>query len=109
MSNKYNSPSFNRLKSYWYNLLDRSGFYDIERYDQDKQVFADYEAKSRYYQLAGLYLHDATFETSDERSVWELHSKGLANSKVASIMMMPKRIVNEMITKHKKVMLPRNG
>lgn len=84
--------SLNKLQNIWYRKLKSSGFKDIEGdYDiaitsgvlsikrfQDRNSYDSFKNKERYYQLAGHFLHENTFDSDLHKNIWELHSEGLS-------------------------------
>lgn len=93
------SSEFRRLKKKWDQILQESGFRDIERYYADGRPYptiykhdfgagnrkidpVKYEEVSEYYRLARQFLHDYSFESPKEKKIWELHSDGLSYRKI---------------------------
>lgn len=83
------------LTEKWYARLKAEGFNDIE---QDSQYLKcwhsayfharhspqDFELQKEYFRKAGMFFHDYSFSSSEERSVWGLHAEGLPYRKIAS-------------------------
>lgn len=114
MDNK--SAKFKQLQAKWYKKLASEGFEDIEQDEDnlkkwDSQHFiarhtnfvgASKGAKSlgdgnkfdatwfrsqeEYYQLAGVFLHQHSFENPKEKLIWQMHSEGKASAEIYRIL-----------------------
>lgn len=80
---------FGQLKALWYQKLKDSGFDDAENekgYLKDwptQRLRRDYtperfREKQEYYRLACQFLHEHSFDSAFEKTVWELHALGLS-------------------------------
>lgn len=83
-------PHFMNLQKIWYAKLKQLGFNDIEDTNSPKEFLKVWEStnwvkqytpeafqdRAEYYRLAGLFLHDYTFESFYEETIWRLHSEG---------------------------------
>lgn len=78
-----------QLRDKWDKKLKDSGFKDIENSHPDRQLkhydsieFQRYytpdafEAKRRYFELAGHLLHEHKFRSQKHKDIWELHCQG---------------------------------
>lgn len=92
MQNK--SKKFKDLQTEWYAKIQNLGFEDIEQDEQHLKVWqshffksnyspATFQAKESYYQSAGRFLNDHTFERPMEHLVWSLHATGISNRQIA--------------------------
>jgi DNA-binding CsgD family transcriptional regulator len=79
------------LKKQWYSILKESGFEDIEspngmlkhnrhapRTDSGSKLCQPlvYEITTAYFSRASEYLHNGTFLSDVEKTIWELHCEG---------------------------------
>ena len=117
MTNQFKTTKFQQLRLKWYKKLAREGFVDIEQDEHNLKAWESTLAKYRYtskrftstekyYQLAGQFLNSYKFETKKDRRVWELHSGGLSERKLAKKM----RVsyggnINTVIKRLRKIML----
>lgn len=120
-----------KLKTLWYKKLKRSGFEDIENKHGDFKVTSytriaasknngvDYEtlkvkrsAAEEYYRMAGMFLHDHTFEFSRERRIWSMHCEGVGVRDISrklrvSKIIMGRSMISQVLKKLKTLMLAR--
>lgn len=96
--NPFSTKKFKGLRVSWYKKLKENGFIDIEEADRDtlqqwdcayyqnRYTPDEFQAKQRYYELAGRLLHiENEFWTDKEKSIWRLHSEGLTIREIAVI------------------------
>jgi hypothetical protein len=92
----YREKSFKKLKDKWYKKLEKSGFEDAEK-DEDhlkewsskflRQKSIDrFHHKENYYRMASHFLHDNTFSSDTERTIWEYHSEGISLTNIAILL-----------------------
>ena len=102
------SPKFKKLQDKWYNKLKNSGFEDIEQADgnlkkQAKSIHilyykpVAYEAKQRYFELAGQFLYWYKFKNEVEKKIWTLHSEGMSNIKISKVTGVYVQTVNHIV------------
>lgn len=119
---KRKSKDFKSLEALWYKKLEESGFQDIEtseqhleywhsRLFQDQNTPDTFKAKEAYYQLAGQFLHDHTFDSPFEQTIWALHCEGLSNRKIYQKLQGQYEVgriqINNLINRLSKIMLAR--
>ena len=110
--------NFQELQDFCYKKLEEDGFQDIEtsedhleywhsRLFQDQNTPGTFQAKEAYYQLAGQFLHDHTFDSPIEHTVWALHTEGLSNRKIAKKLAatIGRRKVDDLVKKLSRIML----
>ena len=94
MSNK-KTTELSKLQDVWYEKLKKDGFKDIEQRDGNLKQWEShafggrynhnlFNSKSKYYQLAGQYLHENEFETEKSKKIWELHSEGFSITQISA-------------------------
>jgi hypothetical protein len=128
------------MKAYWYDKLKESGFQDIEKADgslkhpttnitgyeqreyfrqlnRDNQIqsaITAREALSDYYRLAGHFLNEHTWATTNKkkkktmalhRQVWELHVEGYPAGGIAAKLKITLPKTKFIIGKYKELML----
>lgn len=115
----YETQTFKKLQSKWYEKLKKSGFEEIEtKNDQLKKWHSHcFLVRSRgrrsarreeYYQLAGVFLNDHEFKTKTEMKLWGLHAQGLSIRTIASILKMQKDKVHKIVVAFRELMLREN-
>jgi len=84
--------SLEALQKKWYKKLEQSGFKDIETdwqhenaYFKERYSLLEFEARQRYFQLAGQLLHDYPFPNKVERIIWKRHAAGEKLEDIAKI------------------------
>lgn len=94
---------FNKLKKHWYAKLAKSGFKDIEdfnnpdgkliggshyplRQGEEIQRPSGYEAKRDYYYLGNQFLLTHDFKTEIHRTIWQYHVEGISVRDIAEIL-----------------------
>jgi hypothetical protein len=94
MSTQYKTPQFKKLQEKWYKKLKDEGFNDIEKgedtlmvcnstaFRKSRYPIESYNAKVRYFALAGQFLNDNKFETRKDKIVWELHTNGKSTREI---------------------------
>lgn len=87
---KQHIKTLEEQKTKWYARLKRDGFKDIEDSEGRLDQYASsalthnyrdpiiFEAKERYYQLAGQFLHTYKFNSRLEKFMWEQHCSGVS-------------------------------
>lgn len=92
MSSPFSTKEFKKLQAEWNKRLKKEGFEDIEQADGNLKLWDShkarsmysskgaeyYEARARYYQLAGQFLHDFVFPDEETKLIWELHADGMS-------------------------------
>lgn len=94
-NNRKPQTELSKLQDVWYAKLEKAGFDDIEQRDGNLKQWACsafgsrhsnkhlFNSKSKYYELAGQFLHENQFETEREKIIWELHSEGVGMTGIA--------------------------
>lgn len=132
---------FKKLKAKWDKILEREGLPDIEKrgylrvyHDQKLKAHVRGQnglfqeewdqprlnstfnpvknaAKEAYFQLAGEFLHEHTFETERERKIWELHAQGMPVREIAKKLRQPRNWsqINKKIIVLRKLMLAKTS
>lgn len=82
------------LEQIWYKKLKEDGFKDIESgpylkewdsfYFQARHEPESFKLHADYYYLAHQFLHSFTFNSEYEKSIWDMHSRGLSYREIAS-------------------------
>lgn len=84
------NPDLMNLQKIWYARLKQAGFNDIEDTNSPREYLKVWEStnwvkqytpeafqdRAEYYRLAGLFLHEHSFESHYEQTIWQLHSEG---------------------------------
>lgn len=114
------TKQFNNLQNTWYKKLKAEGFNDIEgdfgisittgvfstKRFFERNTYDTFKNKERYYQLAGHFLHEHTFETKLDKEIWELHSEGLSYRDISEkIKILQKSQVCKVVKTLKELML----
>lgn len=87
MSKFWQEASFKKLLATWDKKLEKSGFNDKEQSDGNlkewhslrfqPQYYVDsIPARTKYYRMAGNFLHEYSFSTELEKTIWKMHSEG---------------------------------
>lgn len=96
---------FKKLQAKWYKKLEKDGFEDIEQDEDNLKQWAStyfisrytnfvgksgkkdkaydatwFTSQIEYYQMAGRFLHEHTFQSPAEKLIWQLHSEGVPNT-----------------------------
>jgi hypothetical protein len=118
-----NDAKIRALQAKWERILEKEGLGDIEKCGR-LRVYHDHRlrstvegelifhpdknaAKEAYYQLAGEFLHEHTFESAQERKIWELHSQGMPVREIARKIRQPKNWsqINKRLIRLRRLML----
>lgn len=92
---KKSVTEYEKLRAIWYKKLDKAGFKDIER-DEDNlkswtatkvnRSLHSWESKEAYYQMATNFLSDYTFASNTEKLIWEYHAEGISTRDIAKLL-----------------------
>jgi hypothetical protein len=110
----------------WYARLAKDGFKDIEDRDEKLKQYASsalthnyrvplvFDAKERYYQLAGQFLHMHKFDSRLEKFMWSQHCEGVSIEDIVDKVKIKgmktyKREVHETLQRLTKEMLAGTG
>lgn len=110
---------FKDLQVLWYQKLKDAGFEDIENTRIEGAPLVYYHShrfataynplffsqRQEYYRLAGIFLYHHEFDSSTERSIWELHSEGLSIAKIAIRLKVKAYVAHRAILKLSQLML----
>lgn len=109
---------FRKLQRFWYRKLRDSGFNDLETFGQQGQVFdllkrgysenqtqAQKESNAEYYRAAQFFLWAREWDSEVHRRMWELHSSGVCQRKIALELKMPSGKLERLLAKYKEVLL----
>jgi len=86
------ASDFKALQTYWYQVLEASGFQDIElpsgalRETDHRTVaraLADQKQREEYRNRASDFLHTFNFQSETEQTIWELHVDGVSVREIA--------------------------
>lgn len=102
-----------RLKAIWYQKLKSKGFTDLEDKNGNlksyhssrflyQNQFPTFQAKQRYYQLAGQMLYRHKFESIRDRRIWDLHSQGWTQEEIADKVAISHQRVSQITTELEK-------
>ncbi len=81
--------------TYWHSHYFRNRFKDIN----------DFHAKQEYFYLAEHFLNEYPFADDKEKAYWAKHAQGKSNREIAEKHRRPKKAVNAIIARLRKVML----
>ena len=120
------TKKFKNLQKEWYRILEDGGFEDIEIFNkktmepiheftgiknnsfrQSKAKMDQHEYIEEYFIRARQYLSSHTFTCQIEKQIWELHSDGVSQRKIALEVGIRRDKVRKIIDKHKQDILPR--
>lgn len=97
IQNPYETKKFKALQDKWYKKLESKGFEDIEDTRHADRPLKrwhglDFKSKAKspdvflatqsYFQKASELLNTHTFDTMEQRRVWELHAEGLSTREI---------------------------
>ncbi len=105
---------FKKLQGVWYRKLAETGFVDLEKGDKFRsqgwmagRFQFEYTAsptkwntKEEYYRLCGVFLHANVFQGHHQRRVWELHTEGMSDLKIAKRLSSPQRKLTRLYIWH---------
>lgn len=105
-----NNKSFQKLKNLWYKKLKSKGFIDIE---DDKGRLKTYtggqylfpptdvavrpDSQAEYYRLARRFCHEKRFESDKHLKVWQLHSEGCSERKIAEVLKVSRKVIRTIL------------
>lgn len=97
---QFKTREFKKLQSKWYKKLEKSGFEEAENTALESNPLKKWHSsyfqavshgaenaifKQEYFRLAGIFLHDYSFETRKDMKVWALHAQGLPIREIARL------------------------
>ena len=114
----HKTPAFKKLNEKWKKKLEKSGFDDIEQDEEHLKLLhstqfyraraneqaGGIQAKMDYYHLTTQFLNEYSFETAQDKRIWEEHDKGLKVPEIVKELKIKTSTVKATVTKLKKSM-----